>query len=352
MALADRPTAPTMPVQLRTLPATIGRFALLFGIACGVFAIVLLIAGKNPAKAYADVFATTLGSSYGFSEVLVKMIPLVLTAVAAALPARLGLINIGAEGQMYAGALTGSWVALTFGSLPAWILIPLMLLFGFAGGAAWGAAAGVLRARDWAPETVSTLLMNYVAPLAVSFVVYGAWRDPKTANFPQTAEFSPAAQLPSFAGTRVHLGLVLAIIALLLFYFLFSRTRWGLEMRAVGGNPDAARRNGIPVGRYLIIALLIGGGIAGIAGIAEVSAIQGRLRPGFSPGYGFIGFLASWLAGGSPVGILAAAFLLAVVTAGGDVLQMSQGIPFSVLDILMALILFVVLARGPRKVGR
>src|SRR5512146_1192315 len=131
MALAgDRSISPTRG-WIVSSAAGIGRFALLFAIACAVFAAVLLIAGKNPVKAYGDVLAATLGSSYGFSEVLVKMIPLVLTAVAAALPARLGLINIGAEGQMYAGALTGTWAALAFGALPGWVLIPLMILLGF-----------------------------------------------------------------------------------------------------------------------------------------------------------------------------------------------------------------------------
>ena len=120
-------------------------------------------------------------------------------------------------------------------------------------------------------------------------------------------------------------------------------------MRAIGGNPEAARRNGIPIGRYIIVLMFIGGGIAGLAGMSEVSAIQGQLRPSLSPGYGFTGFLISWMAGGHPLGIVAAAFLLAIITAGGDILQMTHRIPGSVVNILMALILFVVLARHGRK---
>ena len=123
-------------------------------------------------------------------------------------------------------------------------------------------------------------------------------------------------------------------------------------MRAIGGNPEAARRNGIPIARYIVLLMFIGGGIAGLAGMSEVSAIQGRLRPSLSPGYGFAGFLISWMAGGNPLGIVAAAFLLAIITASGDILQMAQGLPGSVVNILMALILFVVLARHGRKAGR
>ena len=122
-------------------------------------------------------------------------------------------------------------------------------------------------------------------------------------------------------------------------------------MRAIGNNPEAARRNGIPIARYIVVLMFIGGGIAGLAGMGEVSAIQGRLRPSLSPGYGFTGFLISWMAGGNPLGIVAAAFLLAIITAGGDILQMTQGLPGSVVNILMALILFVVLARHGRKAG-
>jgi simple sugar transport system permease protein len=141
----------------------------------------------------------------------------------------------------------------------------------------------------------------------------------------------------------------LALAALALFFFILSRTRWGLEMRAIGVNSEAARRSGIPIGRYMVILMFIGGGLAGLAGMGEVSAIQGRLRPSLSPGFGFTGFLISWMAGGNPLGILAAAFLLSVVTAGGDILQMTQAIPGAVVNILMALILFVILARRSGK---
>ena len=329
------------------------RFGGLFGLAFLLFAFVLLIFGKNPLRAYADILSSTLGSAYGFSEVLVKMIPLVLTAAAVALPSKIWLINVGGEGQLYIGALFATWGALNFSSLPGWILLPLIFFLGFFGGGLWASISGILRARGWVSETISTLLLNYVAILLVSFFVFGPWKDPESANYPQTAPFPAGATLPSFGGTRVHLGLLFALGSLILLYFVLSRTRWGLEMRAIGGNPEAARRNGIPLARYIVLLMFIGGGIAGLAGMSEVSAIQGQLRPNLSPGYGFAGFLISWMAGGDPLGIVAAAFLLAIISAGGDILQMTQAIPGSVVNILMALILFVVLARrGPRVGGK
>jgi simple sugar transport system permease protein len=321
------------------------RFGGLFLVALGAFALVLLVFGKNPIKAYVDIFANTLGSAYGFSEVLVKMIPLILAAVAVALPARVWVINVGGEGQFHLGALFAAWGALNFGSLPAWVLIPWISFLGFMGGGLWALISGFLRARGWVSETISTLLLNYVAILLLSFFIFGPWKDPESANYPQSAPFADAAVLPSFFGTRVHMGLFYSLAALVFFHLILSRTRWGLEMRAIGANAEAARRNGISIGRYIMALMFIGGGLAGLAGMAEVSAIHGQLRPSLSPGYGYIGFLISWMAMGNAVGMMAAAFLLAIITAGGDILQMTLRIPGSVVNILMAIILFVILAR-------
>lgn len=324
------------------------RVAISIGLSAGIFAVVLIAAGKNPLQAYADILSSTLASRYGFSEVMVKMIPLLFTALAVALPARIWLINVGGEGQLYMGALVATWGALAIGLWPRWVLLPVLMVLAFAGGGLWAALAGIMRARGWASETISTLLLNYVGVLLVSFFVYGPMKDPQSANYPQSAQFSDAAIFPSFFNTRVHLGIVVAVSALLLYALVLSRTRWGLEMRALGGNVEAARRNGIPVERYVVVLMLIGGGLAGLAGLGEVSAIQGRLRPSLSPGYGYTGFLISWMAGGNPWGIVAGSFLLAIITTGGDILQMTQRIPGSVVNILMALILFVVLARRDR----
>ena len=325
----------------------LARFGGLLLLGLGAFALLLLVFGRNPVRAYADIFASTLGSAYGFSETLVKVTPLLLTALAVAVPSRIWLINVGGEGQLFVGALCASAAALSLSDWPRVPLLAVMALSGFAGGGAWAAVAAVLRARGWASETISTLLLNYVGILLVQYFVFGPWRDPEGVNYPQTAAFPDAAIVPSLPGSRVHAGLLAGLLALAAFAFIVSRTRWGLELRAIGGNVEAARRLGLPVTRYVIVLMIVGGGLAGLAGMAEVSAIQGRLRPSLSPGYGYTGFLISWMAGGHPLGILAAAFLLAVVTAGGDILQMTQAIPGSVVNILMAAILFVVLGRRP-----
>ncbi|MCX6071155.1 MAG: ABC transporter permease [Chloroflexi bacterium] len=329
------------------------RYTVILIVALLAYGLVLLIAGKDPIKAYVDTFTFTFGSAYGFSELLVRMTPLLLTAVAVALPSRLGLINVGGEGQLYMGAWLATWGAITFVSLPQAAFIPLLILLGFVGGGTWAAIAGFFRARGWVNETITTLLMNYVAPLIVGFFIYGAWRSrvPGASAFPQSATFPPAARLPRFFGTRVHLGLVLALVALGIFWFMLERTKWGLKMRAIGGNPEAARRLGMRLGLYFVVVMFIAGGIAGLAGMAEVSGLHWRLSAGFSPGYGFVGFLISWLSGGSAIGIVTMSFVLAIVFAGGSLLQITQGVPFAAVNVLMALILFAVLIR-PRLVRR
>jgi len=345
--MSDAKPVPAPPEALRAVL----RYGMICAAALAVFAAILLLAGKDPLKAYADTFSYTLGNAYGFSELLVRMTPLLLAAVAVALPSRLGLINVGGEGQLYMGAWLASAGAFLFPGLPGWLLLPLVTVLGFLGGAAWAAIPGVLRALKLVNETIATLLLNYIAPLIVSFFIFGPWRAKENSAYPQTSLFPEAARLPSYFNTRIHAGLFIALAALLAYWLIVEKTRWGLSMRAIGGNGEAAQRLGIPVAAWIVIALAIGGGCAGLAGMGEAMGVHGRLRQGLSPGYGFTGFLISWLAGGKPLGILAMAFLFAIITSAGDTLQITQGLPYSVVNILLAMILFIVLARRPVRGG-
>lgn len=343
--MSERNLAPALDAAPALRAA--GRYAVIGAAALAVFAAVLLAAGKSPGKAYVDTFQATLASAYGVSELLVRMTPLLLAAVAVALPARLGLINVGGEGQLYMGAWMASAGAFLFPAAPAWALLPLVTLLGFLGGAAWAAIPGLLRAARLVNETIATLLLNYVAPLIVSYFIFGPWRAREHSAYPQSPLFPEAALLPTFFDTRVHAGLLIALAALACYWLLLEKTRWGLDMRAIGGNPEAAQRLGIPLAGWIVLALALGGGCAGLAGMGEAMGTAGRLRQGLSPGYGFTGFLIAWLAGGRALGILFMAFLFAILTCAGDTLQITQGLPYSVVNILLALILFLVLARRP-----
>jgi ABC-type uncharacterized transport system permease subunit len=323
------------------------RFALIALIAFGAFAALLMAAGMDPLKAYLDTILYVFGNGYGFSELLVRMIPLLLTAVAAALPSRMGLINVGGEGQLYMGAWLATAGALALADQPGFILLPVLTLLGFVGGGLWALIAGALRALRLVNETIATLLLNYIAPMIVSFFIFGPWRDPQSSSYPQSPAFADAARLPNFLHTRINAGLIYGLVCLVLYWLLMTRTRWGLDMRAIGGNPEAARQLGLPVFRYILVVMFIAGGVAGLAGMVEVSAIQGRLVSELSPGYGFVGFLVAWLAGTSASGIVLMAFLFAFISSVGDILQITQGLPFAVINVLMAAILFIVLGRRP-----
>src|SRR5271157_1869736 len=309
-----------------------------------LFSILLLTSGKNPLDTYTSIFGSTLGNGFGFSEIFVKMIPLLFTALAVALPARLSLVNVGGEGQLHLGALMAAAAALAVGAgTPPWVGIPVTLVAGMAGGALWALVPAILRAKGWLNETISTLLLNYVAIRVVDYFVFGPLRDPSSSNVPQTMTFAEGFRWPAFAG-RIHLGIVFALAALVLFAVVINRTRWGYEIRAAGSNPLAARRHGLPVTTYILVVLCVGGALAGLAGTGEIMAIQGRLRPGFSASYGYLGFLIAWLAGHRPLRILFMGFLVALIATGGDSLQIDQGLPSATVNILMALILFMVLA--------
>lgn len=332
----------------RRLPTAFVRSVGAITLALLIFTLFLVATGRDAADAYVKVYHGTLGSKVGLAEVGVRWIPFVLCALAAALPARVGLINVGGEGQLFFGAWTATGVALYVGG-PIWTLLPMMFIGGFVGGAFWAGLALLLRNWRGVNEVISTLLLNYVAVLFVNVFLFGPWKNPKGFNYPYTPDFSPNAILASVGGTRLHWGIFIPLVIVVLFFLVLTRTRWGYNMRAIGGNPEAAKRRGIPVARYMAVAMLVGGGMAGIAGFGEVSGVQHHLRPGISNNFGFVGFLASWLADHNPITIIATGFLLAVVSVGGDLLQFSANLPSAAMNILVGLILFAVLALRQSK---
>ncbi len=322
---------------------TVIRYILMILVAFFFFGVILLISGMNPLLAFKDIFTSTLGSAYGFSEVLVAMTPILITALAVALPSKIMMINVGAEGQLFIGAAFATWGALTFPNLPGWLLIPFMMLLGFLGGVVWAFVPAYLKSIGLVNETISSLLLNSVAPDIIGFLIYSFWYSPMDVN--KTANFVNAARLPTFFGTRISLGFFIGLVLLAIFWAVMKYTRWGLEMRAIGGNAQASRRNGIPLKSYMILVFCMGGGIAGLAGMVQASGFYGTLITNFSMGWGFMGFLISWLAGGDPIGIILMSFVVSVILSGGNLLQITQGIPYAVINILLAFTLFVVLAK-------
>jgi simple sugar transport system permease protein len=298
--------------------------------------------GRPPAQIYMSMLRGAFGNFYGISETIVKGIPLMLAALAASLAFKMKLWNIGAEGQIYLGAFAATGVALGLGNQPAWMVLPLMLGAGFLAGAVWAAIPGVLRARWQVNETISTLMLNYVGILWVDYLVFGPWKDPQGFNFPLSKIFSAHTYLPALGNTRVHLGIVIALIIAVLLWWLVNYTRWGYEIRVIGESTEAARYSGMNTVRNIVLVMLISGGIAGIAGMVEVAGVTHRLQQGLSPGYGYTGIIVAWLARLNPLAIIPVSILFGGLLVGGFSIQ-TTGVPFSAVQMLQGLILFFLL---------
>ena len=313
-------------------------------IALFVAGFLLLAAGVNPLQAYRDIFMEALGSSYGLSETLVKTTPLIFASLGVSLAFRMQIWNIGAEGQIYMGAMGATAVALFSGLENHVVMMTAMFLAAFLCGGAWAGVAGFLRARWQVNEVIVTLLMNYIAILAVDYLIYGPWKDPKGFNFPLTAQFTDAARLAEFFNTRLHSGFFLALVCALLVYLFMERTVWGYEIKVIGSNPKAAQYAGMRTGLAIFAVLFLSGAIAGIAGFSEVAGLQHRLQHGISPGYGYTAIIIAWLAKRSALGVVIVSFLMGILLVGGDSLQLYWQLPVAFVFAFQGLILFFLLA--------
>lgn len=319
--------------------------SLALALLCG--AVILRLAGADPWKTYWAMAVGAFGGGYAFSETIVKAIPLMLCGLGVSVAFRMLFWNIGAEGQLAIGGFAAAGVALFFPKwlpgFPAWALLPAMVVAGFLGGALWGLVPALLKAYTRANEIIVTLMMNYIAVLWIEYLFYGPWKDPKGYGFPGSAPFPEAAWLPRWPGTRVHLGLLFALIAAFLIWIILVRTKWGYEIRVIGENTRAAVYAGINVTRNMLLTMILSGGLAGLAGMAEIAGISHRLQKGLTVGYGFTAIIVAWLARLHPWGVLLVAILLAGLLVGGDQIQITMGLPASVALILQGAILFFML---------
>jgi simple sugar transport system permease protein len=312
-------------------------FSLLFG------ALLLRLSGVDPLRTYAAMAQGALGSGYALSETLVKAIPLMLTGLGVSIAFRMLFWNIGAEGQLAMGGLaaTGVVLFLTEG-LSGWVSVPLAILAGMAAGALWGAIPAALRAFLGVNETITTLMMNYIAILWVSHLYHGPWRDPEGYGFPGTAQIPSSTWLPRLFG-RVHVGLIFAVLAAAVLWFVLNHTRWGFEIRVIGKNPDAARYVGIDIARNILLVMLLSGALCGLAGAAEVLGVMRRLQQGLTVGYGYTAIIVAWMSQLNPWGVLLVAFLLAALLVGGDQIQLAMRLPAAVALVLQGALLFPML---------
>lgn len=319
--------------------------ALAVTLALLVDALIFIAMGVDPVQAYSHILEAAFFSTYGLAETVVKFIPLALVSYGLALAFKAQIWNIGAEGQLLIGAIAATWIGLNVEHLPPEALISLMYLGGFVAGTAWAFIPAMLRAKLRVNEVLTTFMMNLIAQKILEYLVYGPWRDPHGWGFPQTPPLPENARLPLIAGTRIHYTtLAIAAATCLFTYLLFSKTTIGYEIKVVGGNVRAANYAGINVAKIVLLVMIMSGGLAGIAGTGEIGGIHYRLRPTFSPGYGYTGIVIAWLGGLNPLGVTIAAFLYSGLLVGGDALQVAMGLPQATVNIFNGSILFFILA--------
>jgi simple sugar transport system permease protein len=301
----------------------------------------ILVAGASPIDAYVQFFLVPLSSDFRRLEVLVSTTPILLTGIAVAIAFRSGYWNIGAEGQLLTGAVAATAVGMAGDGLSPLVVLPLMIAVGALAGAAWAFVPALLRVRLGIDEVVTTLLLNPVALLLVKGLVQGPWRDP--GGITESPPIAEAARFPQlFERSRLHLGFVIALVILVVAWYVLGRTATGLRLRAVGLAPHAARFAGIRVERSLFGVALVSGAIAGLAGVSEVAGIQGRLTSGLSPGYGYTGIVVAMLGGLTMPGVFISSLLLGDLAVGTNSAERALDIPSQVGEVVQGTLLLVV----------
>jgi ABC-type uncharacterized transport system permease subunit len=313
-----------------------------------ITALILLWVGADPFKSFRAIYLAAFGNPGVISDTLVKATPLILTSLACLLAFRMRLWNIGAEGQFYLGAWGATLIveAVLGKEASAWLFIPLMLVSGFLFGAIWGFIPGVLKARFGVNEIITTLMLNYISLFWVAYWVFGAWSErgfqltptfPRQAWLPRLADY--ATLFKPFSGLTVHLGFVFALLAAVGIWYLLSHTRFGYEIRLIGDNPNAAKYAGVNIAAMTIFVFMLSGGLAGIAGMAEVSGVVHRLQDRISPGYGFTAIIIAWLAKLNPWAVIPVAIIFGGLLIGSREIQ-----PSGLARLLQGILLFTLIS--------
>jgi len=312
--------------------------AVLFGLLLAFYAHV------DPFEAFGLMYEGAFGSWFSWQNSLTRAAPLILTALCTALPARLGLVIIGNEGALVLGGVSAAAAGIAVTNAPPLVVQLVMAAAGILMGGAWIALAGGLRQWRGVNETISSLLLTYIAIALMNHFVEGPLRDPSSLNKPSSWPIGDANMIGNIPGADVHWGLVFGVVACVLIYLFQRFTTWGFAMEVIGGNPKTARMMGLDVGRYVLLACGAGGGAAGLAGMVEVAAIQGRANASLAVGYGYSGILVSFLARHHPLAIIPVAILLGGIGASGGLLQRRLDLPDAAVVVFQGIIFVAILA--------
>lgn len=331
---------------LRALAATTTRVVVLLGLAIAMLAVLLIVTGHDVVPALSAMVRGAFGSYYAItSATIVRMVPLALAGLAVSVAFRAGILNIGAEGQLLVGAAAATAISGSLVGVPWFVGIPVMLVAGAVAGGAWAAIAGALRLRFGVLEVISTIMLNFVAQYLTGWLVRGPLQEPTRVN-PQSVTLAPDLQMPVLLdGTRLHAGVLLAVVVAFGVWWWLRSTASGFRLRAVGATPTAAASaGGIDVSRTMFGAFLVSGVLAGLAGSVEYTGITYALYENFSPGYGYTAIAVALLARLHPLGVLATALLFGALEAGANAMQRDAGVPSVVVSVVEALLILLVLA--------
>jgi ABC-type uncharacterized transport system permease subunit len=306
--------------------------------------IVFSLYGIDPFRGLFIYFIAPLTEGWSREELVVKATPLILIASGLAAGYLSNNWNIGAEGQFIIGAIVGSILPILAPGFANVATLPLMLLMGALGGAAYAMIPAVLKTRFGTNEILTSLMLVYVATLFLDWIVRGPWRDPMAFGFPNTVSFSSAAAIPFIGSGRLNASAIVALIIVLFLAVVFARTLKGFEIRVLGESPRAGAFAGFSAKRMTIFAFAMSGGLAGLAGIMEVASVIGKLQPVISPGYGFTAIIVAFLGRLNPIGILIAGFVIALSYLGGEAIQSGLGVSARMAQVLQGMLLFYVLA--------
>lgn len=318
-----------------------------------VGAILLLLLGANPITAYSALIEGAFGSFNAFAETLVKATPLLLVGLGTCIAYRASVTNIGGEGQLIIGALLSTWIGLSFTNLPGWLMILIAFLAGSLGGAIWGGLPGLLKAYFNVNEILSTVMMNAIAVQIMNYMLRGPMIDPEQAQaasqIPQTARLEVAYRLPRLVPTRLHIGLLIAVVLAVLVYILLWRTTLGYRIRAVGQNKDASKYGGVDVKKHIVIAMLLSGAFAGLAGMMQVYGVNYRMitdgsATGFTGNAGFNGIVAALFGQLHPILTIPASVLFGGLLVGANAMQRVVQVPSALITALNGLVVVFVVS--------
>lgn len=307
-----------------------------------VFAgLILIIFGLNPLEIFRTIIEGAVGSEMRIKQTIIKAVPLVITSLGILVAFKMKFWNIGGEGQIMMGAFAASYVALFLPEMPKALTLILMAIAAVIGGGIWAFIPAIFKAKMGTNETIFTLMMNYVAIKFVTYLQYQAWMDPAAKGFPKIAPFPEQALLPHVFG--VHGGWIIAILCVGFVYFFMNYTKKGYEIAVVGESVETARYAGMNINRIIIISMIISGGLCGLAGMIQSSAVEKTLSVGISGGYGFTAIITAWLGRLNAIAVLFVCIIFAVLIQGGAYIQIALNVPSAVADVVQGIILFFVI---------